>query len=181
MIRRNSAIEKRASSVPTLNPPTSSTTLSNITMVSMSPPTIQTHTNIPIALPQLSHLNTTTISSDEQSISPALSSSTTTSPITPMTPISPHIQTGYQGTDMSLHPQLFIKNVSSSSVSAFSQHSSAHHRQNQQIHHHNTASGYHQRSPSKESYPAADNLPKLPPKPSLSGHICNNSGILFLT
>ncbi|XP_058984309.1 protein son of sevenless isoform X2 [Musca domestica] len=174
MIRRNSAIEKRTAMKPTAKSSASPLVLSNSTTVSISSPISTSTSNVPIILPHLSHLCTTT-SSDDQSISPALSSSTT-SPMTPMTPISPHIPAGYLTTDIS-HNQICLQNVSSSSTFMFSKPPSLPHQrnQNQQIQHNNISVGSQPRSICKELCPNTDSLPKLPPKPSLGGNVCNNS------
>ncbi|KAM7352681.1 son of sevenless guanine nucleotide exchange factor isoform 2-T3 [Cochliomyia hominivorax] len=186
MIRRNSAIEKRSAST-SLVPENAS---SNSVMLLATSSFMSTPRNTPV-VPHPSHFNTTgaTITSDDQSISPALSSSTTTSPMTPMTPISPHIPSGYQGSDISNHSQLFFKNTPSSSASlSCSQHqnhfSSMHHQQFQHshAHHHNVlaaVAAIHPRSSPKEFSPKTDGLPKLPPKPSLSGNVSNNPGTMF--
>ncbi|XP_037811466.1 protein son of sevenless [Lucilia sericata] len=186
MIRRNSAIEKRSASTSA----SSGSSASNSVMVLAASPSIMTGPpNTPTVVPHLSHLNTTaaTTTSDDQSISPALSSSTTTSPMTPMTPISPHIPSGYHSSD---HSQLFFKNTTSSTSLSCSQHqhqfSSIHHPQYQHphSHHHNVhaaVTAIHPRSSPKEFSPKIDGLPKLPPKPSLSGNMCNNpdKGTMF--
>lgn len=187
MIRRNSAIEKRSASTSLGSVNAASNSILLPTSSLMTAPA-----NTPVVVSHLSHLNTTTtITSDDQSISPALSSSTTTSPMTPMTPISPHIPSGYQTSDISNHSQLFHKNTLSSSTSlSCPQHqnqiSSIHHPQFQHphAHHHNvlaTVAAVHPRSSPKEFSPKTDGLPKLPPKPSLSGNMSNNPGTFFYT
>lgn len=182
MIRRNSAIEKRSASTSVA----SGTSASNSVMILATTSLITGPTNTPSVIPHLSHLNTAAnITLDDQSISPALSSSTTTSPMTPMTPISPHIPSGYQTSDICNHSQLFFKNTSSSSTSmscSHYQHPSIHHPQYQHpnSHHHNVlaaVAAIHPRSSPNEFSPKTDGLPKLPPKPSLSGNLCNNPGI----
>uniref|UniRef100_A0A1I8PMT3 Protein son of sevenless n=1 Tax=Stomoxys calcitrans TaxID=35570 RepID=A0A1I8PMT3_STOCA len=191
MKRRNSAIKKRTDATTgattNLTCSTSSLMLSNVTMISASSlAATANHANLLNALPQLGHLSTAAaISSDDQSISPALSSSTTTSPITPMTPVSPHNLSGYQPADISQHSQLILKNISSSSLSVFPQHLPVylqqHSHQNLQqttTHHHHTnvaIGGSPQRPPTKDLCPNVENILKLPPKPNLGGDTCSDS------
>ncbi|XP_075151877.1 protein son of sevenless-like isoform X1 [Haematobia irritans] len=148
MIRRNSAIEKRANS---------GNQISNTSSTSNAPP----------------HLSTTsTIYSDDQSISPALSSSTTTSPITPMTPVSPHDFSGCPTADMYQPTQIIHKNISCSSLSGYP--APLLHNQNLHTHHNTTTTNSNQQPTSVELCQNVDNLPKLPPKPLLGGNTCNN-------
>uniref|UniRef100_A0A1A9Z448 Protein son of sevenless n=1 Tax=Glossina pallidipes TaxID=7398 RepID=A0A1A9Z448_GLOPL len=171
MIRRNSAIEKRAANV------------NEATAISSK---VQHH-YLSTTTPQLCHLNmATNVCSASETISPSLSSSTTTSPMTPMTPISPHIPSNYHKCDIGqLSTPLINSNTSSNSLICSSSTSA----QYQPTHYPSPQYQSHQQhtfahSSPKEFFSNAETLPKLPPKPinsSGSGSVCNNleKGTMF--
>ncbi|EDW27330.1 GL21232 [Drosophila persimilis] len=204
MIRRNSAIEKRAAAAAQQPGPTAVATaaaLAGSVMGSINTTLVTVSQSVP------------TEEQPPQSISPALSSSTTTSPLTPATPISPNIpshpvestSSGYTH-QLRLRPQQQQSQQALSHPAAYAQHHHTHHthhpphhhqqyqqhqqhqqhhQQQHQQHHQQHANQLHTRSSPKEFFPIATSLegtPKLPPKPSLSANFYNNpdKGTMFL-
>ncbi|KAH8410197.1 hypothetical protein KR009_008114 [Drosophila setifemur] len=164
MIRRNSAIEKRAAAAAQQTEP----------MVMGAPNTTLVTVLQPVA----------TDEQPPQSISPALSSSTTTSPLTPATPMSPNIPSHPVESLMSSYAhQLRMRQHQAYPAIYSQQHQVLHppHHQHQPQHSNPTQS----RSSPKEFFPMATSIegtPKLPPKPSLSTNFYNNpdKGTMFL-
>ncbi|XP_017068112.2 protein son of sevenless [Drosophila eugracilis] len=163
MIRRNSAIEKRAAAVTQQTEPSVGPISTTLVTVSQA-----VATDEPPPLP----------------ISPAASSSTTTSPLTPaMSPMSPNIPSHpVESTSSSYAHQLRMRQQQAHPT-IYSQH---HHAPHLPHHHqqHNSNPTQSSSSP-KEIFPIATNLqgtPKLPPKPSLSANFYNNpdKGTMFL-
>ncbi|EDV58635.1 protein son of sevenless [Drosophila erecta] len=161
MIRRNSAIEKRAAATtqPSAVGPISTTLVTVSQAVA---------TDEPLPLP----------------ISPAASSSTTTSPLTPaMSPMSPNIPSHpVESTTSSYAHQLRMRQQQTHPA-IYSQHHHATHLPHHQHQHHSNPT--QSRSSPKEFFPIATSLegtPKLPPKPSLSANFYNNpdKGTMFL-
>uniref|UniRef100_A0A1A9WXD4 Protein son of sevenless n=1 Tax=Glossina brevipalpis TaxID=37001 RepID=A0A1A9WXD4_9MUSC len=180
MIRRNSAIEKRAANVIEINSSTCSSTL-NKTPAAISSK-VQHH--------YLSTTPPTNICSVNETISPSLSSSTTTSPMTPMTPISPHIPSSYHKSDVGQLNTSLINNTASFNSMICSSTTSAQYQpthpspQCQSHQQHMLAGGYSPHCSPKEFFSNVETLPKLPPKPvntSSSGSVCNNldKGTMF--
>ncbi|XP_020810457.1 protein son of sevenless [Drosophila serrata] len=161
MIRRNSAIEKRAASAAQQSESVMTGSGSINTMLVTVPQSVGTDEQPP-----------------PQSISPALSSSTTTSPLTPATPMSPNIPSHpVESTCTSTYARMRHQHNHTQHLPHLPHH---HHHQHQ--HHSNQTQT---RSSPKEIFPIATSLegtPKLPPKPSLSANFYNNpdKGTMFL-
>ncbi|KAH8283555.1 hypothetical protein KR018_005580 [Drosophila ironensis] len=179
MIRRNSAIEKRAAATATAavqqSEPVGALGMPNTTLVTVSQAVAQDE-------------------QPPQSISPALSSSTTTSPhtSTPATPMSPNIPSHTVESTSSSYAQQLRMRQQQTHPSLYAQHHQAQQQLQQQHQHlpqhhhqHQHSNQPQSRSSPKEFFPIATSLegtPKLPPKPSLSANFYNNpdKGTMFL-
>ncbi|XP_017108861.2 protein son of sevenless isoform X1 [Drosophila bipectinata] len=168
MIRRNSAIEKRAAAAGQQTEPVAMG-MPNTTLVTVS---------------QSAAMD----DQPPQSISPALSSSTTTSPhtSTPATPMSPNIPSHpVESTSSSYAHQLRMRQQQThSAIYTHHQHHAAQHLPHHHPQHQHSNQSQSRSSP-KEFFPITSSLegtPKLPPKPSLSANFYNNSdkGTMFL-